>query len=100
MLEIGNSDREYGHGNELAGRSGLVLSILQEGHQGNKGLLALQLLQRNHENGLNENPRQHSRINTDDSPKSSISRPLSFLVRRNLVGVQSEQVPLLEESIE
>jgi hypothetical protein len=29
-----------------------VFSVLQEGHQGNKGLSAFQLLHRNHENGL------------------------------------------------
>jgi hypothetical protein len=34
--------------------SELFFSVLQEGHQGNKGLSAFQLLHRNHENGLEE----------------------------------------------
>lgn len=75
MLEIDNSDREYGHGSEVRNVSKTTSSF-------------------------NENARQQSRINTEDSTKSSTLRPLSFLVLWNFVRIQSEQVTLFKESIE
>ena len=40
-------------GHVVRALSELVFSVLQEGHQGKKGLFGCQLLHRNHENGLN-----------------------------------------------
>ncbi len=53
IAEIDGSSTAKSRTGEL---SELVFRVLQEGHQGNKGLSAFQLLHRNHENGLRNFP--------------------------------------------